>query len=193
MPLPIVPAYGITSARPLTLLPISIQTLTDPPENVLINTGSDKLNLVEGSNGPRLSCEASGEPQVQYRWLLLKANGSSDLLDETGVDALTLAKRNERGQTSLSPSGAGERTINQLASKALDASLLSAGFNDGSALVELAASTTDQVGGVSGLSVSTLDLSKLSVDRRQSGHYICEAANKLGQTRQAVYVNVLCK
>lgn len=46
--------------------------LTDPPENVLINAPSDKLNLVEGSNGPHLSCEASGEPQVQYRWLLLR-------------------------------------------------------------------------------------------------------------------------
>ena len=42
-------------------------------------------------------------------------------------------------------------------------------------------------------SVSTLDLSNASIERNQAGHYICEASNELGKTRQSVYVNILCK
>lgn len=64
---------------------------------------------------------------------------------------------------------------------------------DGSRLVELTGASSEQVGGPIGVSVSTLDLSNTSIDRRQSGHYICEASNKLGRARQSVYVNVLCK
>lgn len=42
-------------------------------------------------------------------------------------------------------------------------------------------------------SLSILDLSQSNLDRRQSGHYICEASNRLGQSSQSIYVNVQCK
>lgn len=189
--------------------------LTDPPENVLINAPSDKLNLVEGTNGPRLSCQASGEPQVQYRWLLLKSNNlisSSDLVAlrynlkhfPTAVNA-AIANNNNNDHQRQRPNA-----IHQQSSKTLEstASLTHSptvsandvavdGAANGSSeeqsrLVELTGSASEQVG-VHGTSISTLDMSNISIDRKQSGHYICEASNRLGQTRQSVYVNVLCK
>lgn len=189
---------------------------TDPPENVFINAPSDKLSLVEGSNGPKLNCEASGEPQLQYRWFLLKS--SSDL----ALPNINFAsKSNKQHSSSLiiqsmakSAAGGEEDAINQVASKAFShlPSLFSRsdsnskGANDVSGidsenLIELVglqgngAAVVEQRGGSSipTSTLSTLDLSNLSLDKRQTGHYICEASNALGKARQSVYVNVQCK
>lgn len=165
---------------------------------MLIETPSDRLSLVEGSNGPRLSCEASGEPQVQYRWLVSKSSGSdlatskysSNNNNQIGRFSPAEAFTTIAGSTGGSDSGIEPLAINQLTPVR--------GVNDvppsnhllfGENLVELAASISEQ----RGVTISTLDLSQLSLDRKQSGHYICEASNKLGQSRQSVYVNVLCE
>lgn len=122
---------------------------------------------------------------------------------------------------SKATAGGEEDAINQVASKAFShlPSLLSnsngRGANDvpsmeSETLIELVglqgngAAVVEQRGGSSILStfppssppmapLSTLDLSNLSLDKRQTGHYICEASNALGQARQSVYVNVQCK
>lgn len=176
--------------------------MTDPPENLLINAPSDKLSFVEGGNGPRLSCESAGEPQVQYRWLLVKSNAGHDLASASLPATKRAAKRSAPISQSSS-SAAGEQTdyaINQVPSRAFEfASPSSRGANDADAaglaeteLIELAGATTEP-GSAPQTSISTLDLSNLSLDRRQSGHYICEASNRLGQSRQSVHVNVQCK
>lgn len=179
--------------------------MADPPENLLINAPSDKLSLVEGGNGPRLSCESAGEPQVQYRWLLVKSNAANDLAMANQQPTKRSSKRSAAAPISQfsSAGAAGEQTdyaINQVPSKAFEfASPFSRGANDVDAaglaeteLIELAGSTTE-AGNAPQTSISTLDLSNLSLDRRQAGHYICEASNRLGQARQSVYVNVQCK
>lgn len=190
---------------------------------MFINAPSDKLSFVEGSNGPRLNCEASGEPQLQYRWFLLKS--SSDLAPASANVASKLSKQYYSSSIIPSPSrsaaAAGEEdAINQVASKAFShlPSLFgrsngnSKGANDVSGidsenLIELvglqgnSAAVVEQRGGTSiptttttsSSSLSTLDLSNLSLDKRQTGHYICEASNALGKARQSVYVNVQCK
>lgn len=186
---------------------------TDPPENVFINAPSDKLSFVEGSNGPRLNCEASGEPQLQYRWFLLKS--SADL----ALPNINFASKQHSSSLiiqslSKSTAGGGEDAINQVASKAFShlPSLFSRsdsnsrGANDvpgidSENLIELVglqgngAAVVEQRGGSSipTSTLSTLDLSNLSLDKRQTGHYICEASNALGKARQSVYVNVQCK
>lgn len=175
---------------------------------MLINAPSDKLNFVEGSNGPRLSCEASGEPQVQYRWLLLRgggfdlanskynnnqAKGSSSLLLSASVGGNELSMGGEQDHAinqqlasggARSWIGAPPRSVNDVPPSSLLASELA-----DESVVELAGSISEQ----RGVTISTLDLSQLSLDRKQSGHYVCEASNRLGQSRQSVYVNVLCK
>lgn len=181
--------------------------LTDPPENVLINVPSDKLTLVEGANGPRFSCEASGEPQVQYRWFLVKGDLASATSLELSQAKLMQLAPGSISQSSNVPAAAATSSdpIDQVASKALDslAAVRSKGVNDASGLsagasvqqnvIELTSSASEQLGGGTFPTISTLDTSNLSLDRRQSGHYICEASNKLGYARQSVYVNVLCK
>lgn len=191
--------------------------MTDPPENVLINVPSDKLTLVEGGNGPRLVCEASGEPQVRYKWFF----ASPDLI-ETGLNISNLdgpsmvtfqAKRSIRSQSfrlqkqtrqsgTLNPSDYELSDINQRSNRETEATQLGAkiGNNRGGngnvgrdrSLIELTDSATlsEQV---NGNTISILDLSNTNVDRKQTGHYICEASNRLGQRRQSVYVNVQCK
>lgn len=192
---------------PLPTSPISIQThtLSDPPENLIINAPSDKLSLVEGGNGPRLSCESAGEPQVQFRWLLAKSNAGHDLA--LASSSPTIRQNTKRSvaisQSSPAAGTSGEPAdyaINQVASKAFEfASPSSKGANDVDAaglaeteLIELAGAVSE-AGIAPQTSISTLDLSNLSLDRRQSGHYICEASNRLGQARKSVYVNVQCK
>lgn len=200
--------------------PNFVHKTTDPPENVFINAQSDKLSFIEGSNGPRLNCEASGEPQLQYRWFLLK--GGADLVLPNTNFADKSSKQHYNSlitQTpSRDPAAGGEDAINQVASKAFShlPSLFSRsnskGANDVSGidsenLIELVglqgndAAVVEQKGGASiptsattaYSSLSTLDLSNLSLDKRQTGHYICEASNALGKARQSVYVNVQCK
>lgn len=175
------------------------------------------MSLVEGSNGPRLVCEASAEPQAQYRWFLLRNVGSfngvesSDLAISDILSATPNTRRNfnpKRSSESIIHSAPGKaaqppnysalllanQPINQLANKALDSRGANDSFDassDSANLIELSGSVSEQVGGPSGVSV--LDLSQMSMDRRQSGHYICEASNKLGQRQQSVHVNVLCK
>jgi hypothetical protein len=165
---------------------------------VLISAPSDKLNLAEGSSGPLLSCEAAGEPQVQYRWLLLRGSGgnlvsSSDLVaSRYNVKHFSDANSNNASQQEPSPTSAGANR--RPAGRPNDATDQRGQPDNDAAerrLVELTgASAGEQVGGTS---VAVLDLSAARLDRKQSGHYICEASNGLGQTRQSVYVNVLCK
>lgn len=183
---------------------------------------------MEGSNGPRLRCEASSEPQVQYRWFLLKS-GNSDLamanvLQFAKTNSLAAASKlsqSHQASSSSSPLYLGtaggsieqQRAINQLPNRARTDKLSSPtgrGANDQAVqlenLIELTessstTSTSSQESDEYGLqtrqegvqTVSTLDLSNLSLNRGQTGHYICEASNKLGQARQSVYVNILCK
>lgn len=188
--------------------------MTDPPENVFINAPSDKLSLAEGSKGPRLSCEAAGEPQVQYRWFLLPSgadlsyagnysNGNSprpaSSKRSTGSASMVKALKQPR-QSEPANSIDQEQAINQPANKALDpisaniggANDISAPVQRGESLIELTGSsaTTERE---TGSSISVLDLSTMSLDRRQAGHYICEASNRLGKTRQSVSVNVQCE
>lgn len=180
-------------------------TTIDAPENVLINAPSDKLSLVEGSNGPRLSCEASGEPKVQYRWLLLRSTGTdlaaskyNNQVKRSSSVAFSLLAAGTVMSSSEAAAMAGEQdhAINQLAPPRgandqpvghLQATASTTTLEDN--FVELAGSISEQ----RGVTISTLDLSQLSLDRKQSGHYVCEATNKLGQSKQSVYVNVLCK
>lgn len=212
--------FTITAYLPKTLEPQTVPPVPDPPENVLINTPSDKLNLVEGSNGPRLSCEASGEPRVQFRWLLLRSNNnvitSSDLVasryqvkhfklpvagstrrqvQSPPLEAIhQLAgsiDNNNNKQHQTGPDSETTTTTNAKSPNDIGGQVDSGAEADSSRLVELTGASSEQVGGTS--SSSILDLSDISIDRKQSGHYICEASNRLGQTRQSVYVNVLCK
>lgn len=67
-----------------------------------------------------------------------------------------------------------------------------AGILDPNNLIELTSSAVEQAL-VGGSFTSTLDLSNISMDKRQTGHYICQASNKLGQMGQSVYLNIQCK
>lgn len=180
---------------------------------------SDKLSLVEGSNGPRLSCEAWAEPQVQFRWLLLRGGNNVALTSSDLVAARYNLKHFGAESPDVGPvAGRGQQqqqrrhsdaihqptsTITTTTTTRLPKSVAAGLANDvgGSQPPEAEAGRpvevtgAEQVGGApaGGPSVSTLDLSGSSIDRKQSGHYICEASNRLGQTRQSVYVNVLCK
>lgn len=159
--------------------------MTDPPENVLINAPGDKLNLIEGANGPVLTCEASGEPKVQYRWFLFKSGDSASTSTESnmkrpskvnqGGHLLDLQRPNGRSSTAHRQKGSINDTFN---------------LDIVSSVVELVGSTTEHEGGVQ---VSTLDLGAISMDRSQSGQYICEASNKLGRAKQSIHMNILCK
>lgn len=180
------------------------------------------MNLVEGSNGPRLVCRASGEPQVQYRWFLLRdvgigsgSGGSDSIISSILGRNNNLRRTNELTAQSIAHGGdqdfslatSDNQPINQVANKAFDSvTPTGRGANDSSSnvspidpldlnnLIELTASAAEQMGGSSSIGgASILDLSNLSLDRRQSGHYICEASNKLGKSRQSIYINVLCK
>lgn len=174
---------------------------------MLISAPSDKLNLVEGSNGPLLGCEAQGEPQVQYRWLLLRTGGRFGALATGGIDTannkpitssdlvasrynMKLIIGNAGSPSSRNITSATTRKRNSQQQQSNDAKEDSSAAAD--RLLELAGPSAGELQ-VGGAQVSTLDLSSMGVDRRQSGHYICEASNALGQTRQSVYVNVLCK
>lgn len=158
------------------------------------------MNLVEGSNGPQLSCEAAGEPQVQYRWLLLKS-GNNIITSSDLVAARYNMKHYgnlSSSQPMLSSESAGPAQGSPSLSHTNDDAHVGGAIADlvneetsGSRLLELTGLTYgEQVGGTS---VSTLDLSDRGLERKQSGHYICEATNRLGQKRHSVYLNILCK
>lgn len=199
---------------------------------MLISAPSDKLNLLEGSNGPRLACSAEGEPRVQFRWLLLRAGWSGEAkgaqaTSEQSPDLEATRSHKSRKHAFLELAADGSAAIHQQHSSSLgrqqsfganpqasgelaahlgsdnalleqrEGALPAAGPGE---LVELTSASyglaqSSRVGGAGGLaaSVSQLDLSSVSMDRAQAGHYICEASNKLGKRRQSVYVNVLCK
>lgn len=165
----------------------SFPPMTDPPENVLINASSDKLNLIEGSNGPTFTCEASGEPKVHYRWFLRSTDSTDNLVGRN------FKRSNDQAISSRSGQAAHWRRLNEipLATPKLHDSVnqtSDSNYEDG--LIELVGTTTEHEGGVQ---ISTLDLSAVSMDKSQSGQYICEASNKLGRARHSIHVNILCK
>lgn len=189
--------------------------MTDPPENVHIRAPSDKLNLVEGNTGPRLTCTASGEPQVQYRWYLIpSARLGSSFTYGANFSLASSISRNQPDKRSASSSirGAGKRAhqleppsssftdseqaINQATNKAFNPiTTHSKGANDKSevqrdeGLIELTGSTEQDANSA----ISVLDLSQSGLDRGQAGHYVCEASNRLGESSQSIYVNVQCE
>lgn len=145
------------------------------------HSSDNSLTLIEGSNGLRLVCQANGEPQVQFRWFHVQPvlSGPGALPAESIV---------------------AEANSNDLAAAAAATTTTAAA---GTQLVELAATSTGTGAGNNrhsddpdpggSVAVSTLDLSARPMDRKQAGHYICEASNALGRKRRTLYANVLCK
>lgn len=143
---------------------------------------------------------------MQYRWLLLRGGAAGSQQHTITSSDLVAARYNLRKHSRHAgaseaaphqPSGNGKPsgTNNDVLgtnSAGQEQSSLS------SELVELTSASygapdLTAAGRTSSASISTLDLSNMSIDRKQAGHYICEASNKLGKTRQSIYVNVLCK
>lgn len=141
------------------------------------------MSIVEGSNGPRLTCEASGEPKLQYRWFLLK---SGDLNQNIG----NLKRPSQVASATSNLAVQSPRTSREQTMALIHSANETTGREHDGRPIELIGSTTEHEGGVQ---VSTLDLSNLSLDRNHAGQYICEASNALGHARQSVQVNVLRK
>lgn len=182
---------------------IGQSTRTDAPENVLMsfggggssgngNVAGDKLTLIEGSNGPRLSCYASAEPAPRFAWFQVPTQsigGGGGGASNGPLLSRALGLIQSERSASADLAAARTATGSEWARSQL--------IELSGAATTTMTTTTPQT---SRTYVSTLEPAAAAamvgagkIHRKHAGHYICEAWNAFGRQRRAAHVNVLCK